>query len=142
MFYKILADIVVFLHFLWIIFILMGFILTLAGFFWKRFFEKWLFRSLHLAGIIYVSILAVSGKYCPLTILENILRSKYSPSLVYPGSFIARYLEKLVYPDIIPIIIYVPLFSITLFTMAIFILKPPGKTKDYLLKYSGRSEKR
>lgn len=141
MFYKILADLIVFFHFLWIIFILMGFALTLAGFFWKRFFDNWVFRSFHLFGIIYVSLSAILGKYCPLTVLENNLRSKYSSSFVYPGSFIARYLEKLVYPDVIPLIIYVPLFSITLFTIIIFILKPPKKIKNHFLIYSRKLRK-
>ena len=141
MFYKILADLIVFFHFLWIIFILIGFVLTLAGFFRKRFFDNWVFRSFHLFGIIYVSLLTILGKYCPLTVLENNLRSKYSPSFVYPGSFIARYLEKLVYPDVIPLIIYVPLFSITLFTIIIFILKPPKKIKNHLIIYSRKLRK-
>ena len=132
MLYKILADLIVFFHFLWIIFNLIGFILTLAGFFWKRFFDRALFRLLHLFGIVYVSLLAILGKYCPLTILENSLRRKYNPFLVYPGSFIAHHLENLVYPDVNPLIVYIPTLFIALFTVIIFILKPPKRMKNIL----------
>lgn len=122
---KILADLVVLVHFFWILFMLAGFILTLSGFFWKRFFAMRLFRILHLFGIIYVTLLAILGEYCPLTILENNLRAKYNSSLTYPGSFIAHYLERVVYPDVNPLIIIIPTIFIVLFTIVIFILRPP-----------------
>ncbi len=47
--------------------------------------------------IIYVAILTLLGKYCPLTILENKFREQYNPELTYPGSFVIYYIEKLVY---------------------------------------------
>ncbi len=97
MLYKILADIIVVMHFAWILFMLIGFILTVIGF-WKREIFDWLlFRILHLFGIVYVSLLAIMGKYCPLTIWENTLAAKYDPSLIYPGSFMVHYAQKLVY---------------------------------------------
>ncbi len=80
---------------------LAGFIFTFYNVFFaksKLFLDWWLFRTVHLCGIVYVGLLAILGKYCPLTILENILRAKYNPNLSYPGSFIVHYIEKLVYP--------------------------------------------
>ena len=129
MLYRILADIIVVIHFVWILFMLIGFILTLCGFFWKSFFDRWLFRTLHLFGIAYVSLLAIMGKYCPLTLWENILRAKYAPALTYPGSFMIHYAEKLVYPDINPLIIRIPTTFIAVFTVVIFIIKPPAKIR-------------
>lgn len=123
---KILADMVVLVHFFWILFMLAGFILTLSGFFWKRFFDMWLFRVLHLFGIVYVGLLTILGEYCPLTILENNLRGRYNPSLTYPGSFIAHYLKRVVYPDVEPLIIIIPTILIVIFTILIFILRPPS----------------
>ena len=58
---------------------LVGAILTLRGFFYKRFFDWWLFRTLHLCGVIYVGLLAILREYCPLTILEYTLRAEYNP---------------------------------------------------------------
>jgi hypothetical protein len=127
MIYKILADLIVVIHFIWILFMLGGFIFTLWGFFRKEFFDWWLFRVLHLCGIIYVGLLAVLRQYCPLTILENTLRTQYNPELIYPGSFIIYYIEKLVYPDVNFSIILIPTILIALFTVIIFIIKPPVK---------------
>ena len=129
MLYKVLADIIVVIHFAWISFMLIGFILTLCGPFYKRFFDWWLFRTLHLFGIVYVGLLALLREYCPLTILENMLRQKYNPELRYPGSFLVHYIEKLVYPDVNPSIILIPTAIIALFTVVVFIIKPPTKIK-------------
>ena len=129
MLYKILADTIVVIHFAWILFMLLGFILTLYGFFWRKFFDKWLFRILHLCGIIYVGLLTLLGQYCPLTIVENTLRSQYDTGLRYPGSFIIHYVEKLVYPDVNPRIILIPTILIALFTIMVFIFEPPAKIK-------------
>ena len=129
MLYKIFADIIVVMHFVWILFMLLGFILTLAGFWWRNFFDKWLFRTLHLCGIAYVGLLTVLRQYCPLTMLENTLRVKYNLDLTYPGSFIVHYIEKLVYPDINPLIILIPTVIIAVFTIIVFIVKPPAKIR-------------
>ena len=114
MLYKTLADIMVVMHFVWVLFMLTGFILTLCGFFWRGFFDKWLFRTIHAGGILFVSILAVLGKYCPLTLWENSLRAKYDPSLVYAGSCIIHYVQKFLYPEINPLIIRAVTTFITL----------------------------
>ena len=108
---------------------LVGFILTLRGLFYKNFFERWLFRTLHLFGIAYVSILAIMGKYCPLTIWENALRAKYDPRLTYAGSFMIHYIEKLVYPDINPLIVRILTTFIAVFTVVVFIIRPPERIK-------------
>lgn len=140
MIYKILADIVVVMHLAWISFMLLGFILTLCGFFstyvlrtsadrWKGFFDRWLFRTFHLLGIAAVSFLAIMGKYCPLTIWENSLRAKYDPTLTYPGSCIVHYIEKLIYLEVnISILMKFTIF-IALFTVFVFMIKPPTKIK-------------
>ena len=106
---------------------LAGFIIAIASF-WRRKFSNWrLFRILHLCGIIYIGILALLGKYCPLTILENILRAKYAPELMYPGSFIVHYIERMVYPDVNPLIPAASTVFIALFTLAAFIINRPKK---------------
>jgi len=124
--YRIFADSVIVIHFLFILFMLLGFLLTLyAVLFREKFFDRWVFRSLHLLGIFYVASLSILGKYCPLTILENELRSRYAMSSVYSGSFIVHYLEKLVYPDVNPLVIQIPTVFIAIFTIMVFIIKPP-----------------
>jgi len=125
--YKILADIVLFVHFAWILFMLSGFLLTAAAFKYNRIFNWRLFRASHLAGIAYVCLLAALGKPCPLTLLENALAAGYDSGLVYPGSFLAHYIGRLVYPDIQPMMLVIPTLCLGIFTAVVFIFKPPRK---------------
>src|SRR3972149_9623575 len=91
MIHKILADLVVLLHFLWILFLLFG------AFFGKR--NRGI-KIFHLAGLLFAVILQISDWYCPLTYLEVWLRSKHDPNLVYTGSFIIHYVEEIVYIEL------------------------------------------
>lgn len=129
MLYKILADILTVIHFGYILFMLYGFALTIRGFFRKEFFERWIFRTLHMFGIIFVAILAVMNKYCPLTIWEANLAAKYNPGAEYTGGFIVRHIENLLYPDVNPLVVIIPTYFIALFTLLVFIIKPPEKIK-------------
>ena len=133
MFYKIIADIIVVLHFVWIIFMLLGFFLTICGFFREKFFDWWLFRTLHLLGILFVGILTILRRFCPLTVLENLSRARYSPESTYPGSFIVHYIEKLVYPDIIQTLLRLGTVVVAIFILIVFIVHPPAKIKKLLI---------
>jgi len=139
---KIFADLIVVIHFSWVLFMLLGFMLTLCGFFWREFFDRWLFRILHLCGIAYVGLLAVLRHYCPLTIMENALRAKYDPELTYPGSFIVHYIEKLVYPDVNPLVILIPTIFIAVFSIVVFIIRPPERTKEIFTSLQKQVEPR
>ena len=140
--YKIFADAIIVVHFLYILFMLLGFLLTgYALFFRQKFFDWWLFRSLHLLGIFYVVSLSILGKYCPLTILENELRLRHEAYSVYSGSFIVHYLEKLVYPDVNPLVIRIPTVFLAIFTIVVFIIKPPKKIKSIMARLNPGREK-
>ena len=91
MVYRLVIDLVIVLHFLWIIFILFGFLLAL----------KYLKVSfIHMAGLAFTFILNLGGWYCPLTHLENYLHRLYAPQLLYEGSFITKNLQKLIYIEL------------------------------------------
>jgi len=104
-----------------------GFVLTIRGFFYPKFFDRWLFRSVHLLGILFVVTLEILGKYCPLTLWENALRSHYNPETDYAGSFIIKHIEQMIYPDVSPLAVIIPTVLIAVFTLAVFVLKPPAK---------------
>ena len=91
MFWKLAADLVVVLHFLWILFIIFGA-------FWGRYNK--LVRNIHIGSLVFSIVSQIFSWICPLTFLEVWLHEKYEPSLAYPGSFIAHYLEKLIYIEI------------------------------------------
>lgn len=143
---KIFADTIVVIHFGWILFMLFGFLLTAYGSFtvyilrtrkdsWERFFDRWIFRTVHVCGILYVALLAVLREYCPLTIWENALRS-YDPEAQYPGSFLVHHIEKLVYPDVHPMLIVIPTVIIAVFTLGMFVVRPPAKIKEVWNRFS------
>lgn len=89
--YKILADIVVIIHFLWILFLIFGAFLGVRSRALKIF---------HISGLIFAFVIQVFDWYCPLTHLEVWLRSRHNPALTYTGSFIIYYVEKMVYIEL------------------------------------------
>ena len=135
MIYNKLADALVALHFLWILFMLAGFFLTLYGIFFKKKILNWFwFRTIHLAGIVYVGTLSILGQLCPSTIWENVLRSKVNPGQIYSGSFIIHYVEKLVYPDVNPALLQIATVSLGVFTLLAYLIAPPPKLKATIKK--------
>ncbi len=86
--YKILADAVVFIHFLWIIFLISG---AFLGINYKA------VKVIHISGLIFAFAIQIFDWHCPLTHLEVWLRLKHDPSLSYTGSFLIHYVEKIIY---------------------------------------------
>jgi hypothetical protein len=91
MLYTILADIVVVIHFLWIVFLIFG---GLPG------TRNRAVRIFHVSGLVFAFVIQVTGWYCPLTDLEVWLRSRRAGGVAYRGSFIIHYIEQLVYVEI------------------------------------------
>ena len=126
--YKLFASLTVIVHFLFIVFMIAGFLFNFyAVVFKKKLLNYFCIRILHLAGIITVFSLEALGKYCPLTLFENYLHFKARDSFAYEGSFIIHYLEKIIYPDVNPAVIIIPTGVLTAVTLLIFIFYPPKK---------------
>ena len=89
MIYRVLADLTLALHFLFILFVVLGGLLVLR---WPR--VKWV----HLPAAVYGALISVFGWVCPLTPLENRLR-RLGGGTDYGGSFIEHYLLGIVYPE-------------------------------------------
>lgn len=83
-----LADTVVLLHLAFIAFAVLGGLLVLR---WHR--AAWL----HLPALAWGAFIEFSGGICPLTPLENALRSA-AGGAVYSQGFIERYIVPLIYP--------------------------------------------
>jgi len=137
--YRIAADLIVLVHFTWILFMLYGFFRTaFATFLYycqnrkekaKKFFERWVFRTVHVLGIFYVGLLTILREFCPLTIVENTLRARYDTSLTYPGSFMIYHIERFVYPGVSPMLIITGTVIVAAFTLLMFVIRPPAKIK-------------
>jgi len=119
---RLLADIILIVHLGWILFMLYGFALTVRAFWRPVFWDRWLFRTIHLGGILFVACLELLGKYCPLTIWEYGLRGTSEP-----GYFILDWIERLIYPDVNPLVYLLPTYGIALFTLVMFVVKLPAK---------------
>lgn len=83
------ADLVVLLHFTFILFVIVGGALVLK---WP-----WLIY-LHLPAATWGVIVEFTGWLCPLTPLENKLRMAGGEA-GYSGSFVENYIVPIIYPD-------------------------------------------
>lgn len=115
MLFKILADIVVFFHFLWIIFLIFGVFIGV---------KTRAIRFLHISGLIFAIFIQIMGWHCPLTYLEVWLRSMHDPSTTYPGSFIAHYIERVVYIELSQNLIFVLTIILCLFNGWVYLKRP------------------
>ena len=128
--YEVLSDIIVIVHLIWIAFMLYGFALTVRGFWRPAFWDRWLFRSIHLAGILFVAAMPLLGRLCPLTIWEYRLRSHYFPGQEHTGSFIIDWIDKLIYPNVPLAVVLAPTFAIAAFTLIMYVIRPPRKIRE------------
>jgi hypothetical protein len=87
--YPILANLVLVVHFVFVLFVVLGGLLVLK---WPR--AAWA----HIPAAIWGSVIEFAGWICPLTPLENRLRELAGES-IYRGDFIARYLMPVIYPE-------------------------------------------
>ncbi len=89
MLYRILADIIVIIHLLFVLVVVFGGLLVL----WRR----WL-AWLHLPAVFWGVGIELYGGICPLTPLEMKLRQAAGQQ-GYRGGFIEHYLIPLIYPE-------------------------------------------
>ncbi len=91
-----LADAILVLHFLFVLFVTGGFALILAG---AALRWSWIrdrrFRSAHLGAILLVAAESLVGVACPLTVWEDALR-RTGPQ---DASFVGRWVARLLYYD-------------------------------------------
>ena len=97
-----LANTLLVIHFVFIAFVVVGFVLTVIGFFWKwRWIHNFWFRILHLCAILLVVLEAWFGAMCPLTVLESDFR-EVAAGVGYSEPFVAYWLQRLIYHDFPP----------------------------------------
>jgi len=89
MLYRLSADLIVIAHLSFVLFVLLGGLLLLN---WPRL--VWL----HLPAVAWGALVEFSGWICPLTPLENWLRTQAGEA-TYTGDFIVQYLSAILYPE-------------------------------------------
>lgn len=88
MIHSLLADLTVLVHGAFVVFVVLGGVLVLWNLRWA-----WV----HLPAAVWGAWVEFAGKICPLTPLENHLRSLAGED-GYPGGFIEHYVIPLMYP--------------------------------------------
>lgn len=84
-----MADLIVALHFAFVLFVVFGGLLALR---WPH--MVWV----HVPAVVWGALIEFTGWICPLTPLENRLR-RASGEGEYQGDFIARYILPALYPN-------------------------------------------
>lgn len=97
--YRLLADLVVVVHFAYVAFVVVGFVLILLGIVLRwRWVRNFWFRLAHFLAIGLVAFEAVMGVTCPLTTWEDRLRA-VGGETVHEGSFMGRLAHDLLFYD-------------------------------------------
>jgi hypothetical protein len=86
--YRALAELILALHFVFVLFVVLGGLLVVR---WPR--VAWL----HIPAAIWGVLIEYTGWICPLTPLENALRTRGGEA-GYSGGFIEHYIQPLLYP--------------------------------------------
>lgn len=87
--YAVLADLVVGVHFAFLLFVVAGALLVVR---WPRI--AWI----HVPCVVWGAWIALTGGVCPLTPLEISLREQVGQA-GYSGTFIGHYLLAVLYPE-------------------------------------------
>src|SRR5688572_3649426 len=122
-----LADAILIVHFLFVLFVVGGLLLTWLGA-WRgwRWVRNLKFRIAHLMAIAFVACEALLGIVCPLTEWEDALRNVASEK-----SFIARWIHQLMYftlPEWVFTAAYVLFAGVVALT---WVLIPPHTQRDH-----------
>jgi uncharacterized protein with PQ loop repeat len=89
MLYQTLATFVAFVHFGFILFVILGGLLVLR---WPAL--KWI----HLPAAVWGAVIEIGGFVCPLTKIENAFLRR-AGAAGYDGGFIAHHLFSVIYPQ-------------------------------------------
>lgn len=86
--YLLLSELVVVIHFAFVIFVIAGGLLL---------FLRWWLVFAHLPAIVWGALVEFTHWICPLTYLEDALR-EHAGLAAYRGDFVTHYLMPILYP--------------------------------------------
>jgi hypothetical protein len=124
--YSLLADLILVIHFGFVAFVLLGFVIIWVGYFrgWS-FVRNFWFRCAHLLAIGIVAAEALGGVICPLTKWEAQFRERAGANAEYAGSFMQHWIHKIMFFDIPEsafTIIYLIFFSLV--AISLWLVRP------------------
>ena len=110
MIYRALADIVLILHFCFVLFVVFGGLLVLS--------RRWVIW-LHLPALGWGILVEFLRLMCPLTALEKYL-TELGGEAAYTGDFIEHYISSIIYPNVTPQFITLLGVLLVLFNLIIY----------------------
>jgi len=123
--YRLLADLVVVVHFGYVVFVALGMAAIVLGIIlrWQWVRNFW-FRAAHFAMIAVVAMESLCGILCPLTEWEDRLR-ELAGEPNEPNSFISRWVHELLFVDVSPAVLAVCYCLFGLAVLLALIIAPP-----------------
>ena len=122
-----LAAGVLFLHALFVLWVVAGALLTRS---------RPVLRWAHIASLVWGIFFEISPWSCPLTALENWLESQAGIQ-PYQGGFLLHYLDALVYPDISATVLMIAGVAVCVFNLSVYARRfwkaKKGRTAEYRL---------
>jgi uncharacterized protein DUF2784 len=118
-----LADVIVIVHLLIVLFILLGVPLIYLGaalhWTWVR-RRPW--RLLHLGAILFVAVESLLGMTCPLTLWEDTLRGQATAA-----GFIERWIDRIIFYDAPAWVFTTAYVAFAALVLVTWILVPPTR---------------
>lgn len=120
-----LADVVLIVHFAFVLFVIGGLGVTWLGasLGWQWVRNFW-FRAAHLCAILFVAAEAIAGIWCPLTLWEAQLRGVESDK-----GFIAAWVHRVLFYDFPPWVFTTAYVGFALIVAITFWAIPPAPLK-------------
>lgn len=124
--YSFLADFIVTVHLLYVIFAVGGQVLILLGAALRiKLMRNSQFRIAHLAAVGLVALEAAAGMLCPLTIWEYDMRQIAGETVERDLPFMARLARLVLFYDFPPWVFTVAHISFGILVVLTFLLVPP-----------------
>ena len=118
------ADLLVWIHAGWVLFMVGGVVATAAGLYLRRLLSGRAWRLVHLSGMLLAALWSAAGRLCPLTELEYYLRDRVGAAHSDSG-FVIRLLNRLIFPDLDASILAWVTGAAFLFVLGVIVAVPP-----------------
>lgn len=127
--YAIAADIILVVHFIYVLFAVGGEIfIVIGGILHLDAIRKFSFRIVHLISVVVVAIEASIGVVCPLTVWEHKLRTLAGQYINEDLTFIGRIVTKVMFYDFPLWVFTIAYISFALLVILTLIILPPKKS--------------
>ena len=128
--YAIFADLIVFFHMLYVIFAVGGEAVILLGALLRwRWIRNIVFRIVHIAAVLIVSIESMADFLCPITEWEHQLRRLAGQTVEEDITFIGRLIRLIVFYDFPDWAFSVMYIGFGIMVVLTFVLIPPKRRK-------------